>query len=177
MKTLRSFDIHIYNLSLGEYLYEIDIDRKLFEAFENEIVSDGNLIAKITLKRSETMIEMDFHVEGSVTLECDRSLDLFDYTLQFEKKMIFKLGEVEEELSDEAMVISRDTQTINVGALIFEFIGIEIPMKKLHPRFEEEDEETEEVFLVYSSQDDDEIEENTKPDPRWEALQKLKNKE
>ena len=175
VKTLRSFDIHIYNLSLGEHDYEFEVNENLFEAFENEIVKRGKLIANISLKKSETMIEMDFRISGQVELECDRSLDLFDYPLAFEKRIIFKLGDVEEELSDEILVISRDTQTINVASLIFEFIGVEIPMKKLHPRFADEDED-EEGRLIFSSAEEDK-EEKTEPDPRWEALQKLKNKE
>ena len=175
MKAIRSFDIHIFNLSIGEHNYEIEIDEKLFEAFENEIVSSGKLTANILLSKSEAMIEMDFQIEGIVELECDRSLDLFDYPLNFEKKMIFKLGEEEQELSDEVLVISRDTQTINVASLIFEFITIEVPMKKLHPRFlETETDEDSEGTMVYSSEVSDETEYDEEPDPRWKALGKLK---
>ncbi len=175
MKGLRSFDIHIFKLSIGEHDYRFEIDEKLFEAFENEIIKRGNLTAAVSLKKSETMIEMTFQIKGDVELECDRSLDLFDHPLDFEKHMIFKLGDVEEELSEDVLVISRDTQTINIGSLIFEFIGLEIPMKKLHPRFQTE-EDDDEGSLVFSSESETEQDEEQEHDPRWAALEKLKNK-
>ena len=58
-------------------------------------------------------------------------------------------------------------------------------MKKLHPRFrneetEDEYEEDEEGILIYQSQDEDTESGNTESeevDPRWEALQKLKGKQ
>ena len=181
MKVLRTFDIHIFNLAIGEYSYEFEVNEKLFEAFENEIVKKGSLTAKIELRKSESLIEMNFQIDGAVELECDRSLDLFDYPLSFEKRMLFKPGDVEEELSEEILVISNDTQTINVASLIFEFITVEIPMKKLHPRFEEEDEFEadleEEGILIFSSESETEIEEELEPDERWSALKKLKNKD
>jgi len=61
--------------------------------------------------------------------------------------------------------------------LMYEFIGVEIPIKKLHPRFQEEENEDDETNgkLIYTSstdttsgEDDDQI------DPRWEQLKKLK---
>ena len=173
MKALRAFDIHIYKLAVGEHDYQFEIDEKLFEAFENEIVRKGDLVAKVSLKKSETMIEMNFQIEGTVELECDRSLDLFNHPLSFEKRMIFKLGDVEQELSEEVQVIQRDAQTINVAALIFEFVGVEIPMKKLHPRFADEEERDD--FIFTSEVEDKENQEN-EADPRWAALEKLKSK-
>lgn len=78
------------------------------------------------------------------------------------------------------MLIHRDTVSLELGQFIYEFISLTVPMKKLHPRFtedeEDEDEESETGKIVYSSssneendrEDDDDI------DPRWEKLKKLK---
>ena len=180
MKALRTFDIHIFNLALGDHTFEFEISEGLFEAFDNEIVKKGSLSATIELRKSEALIEMNFKIEGTVELECDRSLDLFNYPLKFEKRMLYKLGDIEEELSEDVLVISNDTQTINVASLIFEYIGVEIPMKKLHPRFQVEDEELEddeEGMLIFSSATEKEQEKNPEPDERWSALKNLKNKD
>ncbi len=124
------------------------------------------------------MIQMDFKIEGSVELTCDRSLDLFDQPISFESKMIFKYGEEEKELSEDVMVILKDTQTINIADLLFEFIGLQIPMKKLHPRFQDEDDHSEEGAMVYTSNQDDTADEQQEEDvdPRWAALKGLQNK-
>ncbi|OEK05351.1 YceD family protein [Roseivirga misakiensis] len=177
MKALREFDIHIFKLSNGEHNYQFDISDSFFELFENEMFSKGKLIANVSLQKSSSMIQMDFQVEGIVELTCDRSLDLFDHPLSFESRMLFKYGDEEKELSEDVMVITKDCQTINVADLLFEFIGLEVPMKKLHPRFqEEEDDNDDELVVVYSSKEEgDEQEEEGDVDPRWAALKNLKN--
>ena len=145
--------------------------------------STGELTADVSLQKSESMIQMTFNVEGTIELTCDRSLDLFDQPISFENTMIYKFGEEEKELSEDVMIIlnDNDTQTINIADLLFEFIGLQVPMKKLHPRFQEEDDDDdqEEGVMVYSSTVDDsktEEQQEEDVDPRWAALKKLKNK-
>ena len=142
--------------------------------------STGKLKADVSLKKSESMIQMIFKVEGTIELTCDRSLDLFDQPISFENTMIYKFGEEEKELSEDVMIILNDTQTINIADLLFEFIGLQVPMKKLHPRFQEDDDDDqEEGIMVYSSTVEDsktEEQQEEDVDPRWAALKKLKNK-
>jgi uncharacterized metal-binding protein YceD (DUF177 family) len=71
-------------------------------------------------------------------------------------------------------VIKDDTATIDVSEFIYEFITLAVPLKKLHPRYEET--EDDEPDLIYTSEDEDTDRENGEVDPRWEALKKLKGK-
>lgn len=179
MKARRAFDIHIFNLANGDHDYHFEVSDSFFELFENEMFRTGNLTADVSLQKSDSMIQMTFKVEGTLELTCDRSLDLFDHTVSFENTMIFKFGEEEKELSEDVMVILNDTQTINVSDLLFEFIGLQVPMKKLHPRFQEEENDDNEGIMVYSSIADDpttEEQQEEDVDPRWAALKDLKNK-
>lgn len=184
MKPIRKYEIQIFKLNTGLHDFEFLLDDKFFELFDNDLVRKGKLTANISLNKSETMIQTVFHIKGSVELECDRSLDLFDFPIDLERPFIYKLGNEYEELSDEVVVIPRDTQQLNVASIMFEFIGLEIPMKKLHPRFQqdEDDENEDEVLMIYSSEEDNdeknEDQENEESiDPRWASLKKLKNKE
>lgn len=180
MKAPREFDVHIFKLSNGEHNYQFEISDSFFELFENEVFSKGKLIADVSLQKSDSMIQMNFHVEGLIELTCDRSLELFDQPISFETRMIFKYGDEEKELSEDVMVIKKDCQTINLADLLFEYIGLEVPMKKLHPKFhEEEDDNDDEFIMIYSSEhendDSDGQEKEQDVDPRWAALKKLKN--
>jgi uncharacterized metal-binding protein YceD (DUF177 family) len=77
-----------------------------------------------------------------------------------------------------------ETQYINVAQHLYDYIGLAIPMKKLHPRFVEEDQEREddpeaEGLLIYSTgsegeEDEDDDDEDGPLDPRFAALKKLK---
>jgi len=178
LKALRTYDIHIYKLSNGDHEYEFEISDAFFELFDSELVRKGQLKALVVLQKSDSMIQMSFQIKGSVELSCDRSLDLFDFPLFVERDMIYKYGDEEKELSEDVHVILKDTQTLNIASILFEFIGLEIPMKKLHPRFEVDEDSEEEVEMIYSSSEEDtEEQEEEQIDPRWAALKDLnKNK-
>lgn len=179
MKAERNFDIHVFKLSNGKHQYAFEIQEAFFELFDNEIVGQGDLVAEISLDKSERMIQMDVEIKGTVNLTCDRSLEPFDEEIYSEQSMIYKYGEEEQELSDDVMVIHKDTQLINIASILYEFIMLEIPMKKLHPKFRDEfDEDDEsEVIPIYYSEEEDSEEEQTEEetiDPRWEKLKNLK---
>jgi len=67
-----------------------------------------------------------------------------------------------------------DTPSINIGDFIYEFITLAVPLKKLHPRYEEAFDEDDEPEMIYTSQEESDEEESQESDPRWEALKKLK---
>lgn len=179
MKAERDFDIHVFKLSNGVHEYQFKIEDSFFELFENEIASKGNLVVDILLDKTERMIQMEIKINGTVKLICDRSLDPFDEEIHSERNMIYKFGEEEQELSEDVMVIHPDTQIINIASILFEFILLEIPMKKLHPRFRDEldDDDESEVVAIYFSDEEESEEEQTEEepiDPRWEKLKNLK---
>lgn len=181
MKVRRKFDIEIFKLSNKKHDYEYQLDNLFFEEFEDSLIEKGNLDVKVTLDKTETLIQTSFTIKGSVELICDRSLETFDFPIDIEEGLIFKYGEEYAELSDEIISIPRDAQKLNIAQYIYEFIGLAIPMKKLHPRFQEESESEEETdgILIYSTgkgEGSEEGEDQTgSPDPRWDILNNLKN--
>ena len=177
MKALRDFDINVFKLSNGLHQYQFEIRDSFFELFENEIVNQGELTVDISLDKTDRMIQLQTQINGHITLTCDRSLEEFDEDIHTDRTMLYKFGEEEKELSDDVMVIHKDTQTINIASILFEFILLEVPMKKIHPKYRDDfDEEEGELLAVYSSEEEEPEEETTEEeiDPRWEKLKNLK---
>jgi uncharacterized metal-binding protein YceD (DUF177 family) len=116
-------------------------------------------------------------------------LEVFDHPLDIREKMLYKYGSEEKEIDENVHMITRDTPMINVAQLIYEYILLALPAKKIHPDHRNElDDEEYEVDGGYVYIDDEldsepeaqspAAEDETKPvDPRWEQLMKLKNKE
>lgn len=132
---LNTYKIDIFRLENKQYLHEFEGNDDFFEALDQELIQKGKFKAKVVLNKNETMIQMMYHITGSVELTCDRSLDLFDFPVDITQKMILKFSDHNEEITEELMLIDRNTQYINVAQDIFDFIGLQIPIKKLHPRF------------------------------------------
>ena len=132
---LNTFKIDIFRLENKQYLHEFEGNNDFFEALDQELIQKGNFKATVVLNKNETMIQMMYKITGSVELTCDRSLDLFDFPVYITQKMILKFSDHNEEITEELVLIDRNTQYINVAQDIFDFIGLQIPIKKLHPRF------------------------------------------
>jgi uncharacterized metal-binding protein YceD (DUF177 family) len=189
VKFWKAFDIEVIKFKEGKHVVDFAIGDSFFQNFEdNEIVRRGNLTIRVDLNKGANVIELDFHIKGSVELTCDRSLEVFDHPLDFTERMIYKYGAEEQEIDENVYMITRDTPSINVAQLIYEFILLALPAKKIHPDYrnelDDEDLEVEGGYVYLDESEEDEAadkaspeEENKPVDPRWEQLMKLKNKE
>jgi len=173
---LGAYRINIVGLSNKVHHFNFELGDEFFRKYGSDLVSAGNFRVDVMLDKHETFIETDFKIQGTVTLTCDRSLEPFDYPIDTTRKMLFKYGEKDEEITDEIMTINRDTVSLELGQFIYEFIALAIPLKKLHPRFQDEaDEGDAEGKIVYSSSDEPtETKNGEEIDPRWNILKKLK---
>jgi uncharacterized metal-binding protein YceD (DUF177 family) len=174
-RVLSKYDIHIQGLENKRYNYEFEGDNEFFEFFEQDIISSGHFKAQVVLDKNSALVQLFFEIEGAVSLTCDRSLEPFDEPIHLKEKYIYKFGDRYEEITDEIEMIPQNTATINLAQHIYDFIGVSLPMKKLHPRFRHEEEEEDDKF-IYSTDEGAEQEKKEEPiDPRWAALLALKN--
>jgi uncharacterized metal-binding protein YceD (DUF177 family) len=174
----RAYTVNIVGLANKVHHFEFEMGNDFFSQYGENLITEGSLKADVELDKRETFIEATFHIRGDVRLICDRSLDPFDQPIETDKKLVFKYGDVNEELSDEIVMIHRESDSLELGQYIFEFIALGIPMKKLHPRYREQDDYDtgEEGKIIYSSKSsaDENNAESDDIDPRWEKLKKLK---
>ena len=172
---MKAYSVNIVGLSSRIHHFEFEIGPRFFDHYGKDLISDGSFLATVELNKHETFIEADFSITGTAKLTCDRSLEPFDYPVSTKHKIVFKFGDEDKEITDEIMIINRDTVNLELGQYIYEFIGLAIPMKKLHPRFRDESEEDEsEGRIIYSSGEDTDNDDEQNIDPRWEQLKKLK---
>lgn len=175
--------IDIFNLQNKTYDFDFEVGDQFFQSFDDSLINKGKAAIKVSLNKSETFIEVNMQIDGTIELVCDRSLEKFDYPVGLNQGLIFKFGEEEKELDDFMMQITKGTERIHLAQYIYEFISLAIPMKKLHPRFVDLEEEDSDG-LVYSSADNAGADEGTDTtgqggdgdiDPRWKKLIDLKN--
>lgn len=132
MMSLAAFDIDVVQSS-GTLVYELDAD--FWQLFENNLIEKGQVTATVGINKSPRNIQFLFNIQGEVALVCDRSLESFDYPIQVEKKVDFKLGHENKELGVDLYMIAEHTFTLNIAQHLYDFVSLAIPMKKTHPRF------------------------------------------
>lgn len=166
------FYIDVYNLKNGVHQYDFEIDDHFFSEFGTEFTDRGKGMATVTLDKTDSLISAGFQLDLKVELTCDRSLEKFEFPVLQKEKLLFKYGEEEKELDVDVYMITKTTQRINFGKHLHDFVGLAIPYKKLHPKYADIEEESDELFYQTHSEDDDG---ETPEDPRWDALKKLRN--
>lgn len=183
-KADNKYSIDIYNLASGKHEFELSLGKELIEMFGAELSDKLEAKAKISVKKSETTIEVQLFITGIIELICDRSLDSFDYLLSIEEIIFYKYGESYQELDDNLIVITHNQLSLDFSQHLYDFIMLSLPSKRIHPDLRdeegesEEDEETE-VDLFFSTEEESDNEEGSNNegniDPRWAKLKNLNN--
>lgn len=141
---------------------------------ELEEVPFNGATIKIDFYRTLQFIQVKFELTADIKLTCDRSLDTFDYKIKTKYEVLFKAEKVEESADENGSIRNIDvySKQIDLEQDVLDTIMLNLPVKKLHPRFLDEDgnpkEFVNEQFGEHSEEDEETI------DPRWEALKELK---
>lgn len=175
MNYLDRYRISFGSLPAGEHEFEFEIDDKFFEQFENSPIQKGFVDILVTLNRQDSLLLLDFTMEGAITLACDRCGEPMDREIAGFSELTVKFGEETGEESEDVIVISPKEHEINVAQLIYEYVVLMVPMRNVH----EEDEKgnsgcnPETLSTLKKMLEHDEEEEKKKTDPRWEMLKNI----
>lgn len=177
LKPLKQFSIPFTGLKIGKHQFDFEVDNSFFDAFEYSLVKKGNLNAEVELDKQETMLILQFRINGTIVLDCDKCLAEFEAPLSIQERQIVKFAEDELESDDlEIIVLSKKESEINVAELIYEFITVSVPYIKVCEengtgvKCDQEMIARLQSLAVGSQQE----EEQQNDDPRWAALKKLK---
>ncbi|MEO5980320.1 MAG: DUF177 domain-containing protein [Chryseolinea sp.] len=174
---MEAYRINIVGLSNKVHHFNYEVGTEFFKEYGTDLISDGSFLVEVTLDKRETFMEADFKIKGNANVICDRSLDPFEYPINATRKIVFKYGDHDEEVTDEIQIINRETAWLEIGQYIYEFIVLSIPLKKLHPRYKDEADQDDDAVgkIIYSSDPgNDDKGDDDDTDPRWSILKKLK---
>lgn len=182
VKTLKLFDIQIFGLKNKSYDFAFEVNRNFFEVLpDHDLFETGNCQVTAQLEKTERMLRLDLQIEGTIELTCDRSLEKFDFPIQTEEQLYYNYSVDEEQDSDDDNIfyISSTTESINIAHPIYELIGLEVPMRKIHPKYAQDDEEffysTAEIAEDEANADTENTDEN-EADSLADKLKDLQNR-
>lgn len=189
--TVGKFDLYklpLKALSEGIHSFKYDLDNDYFKKIDSPEVQKGSVKAKVQLKKTATTYELDFHLNGTVFIACDRCLDDMEQEITYTGKLVVKFGDDYSQESDEIVVIPEAEGEINIAWFLYEFIILSIPVKHVHApgtcnkmmttklkkhlihKVSEDGDEV--IFDDFEAVD--EIEETEKDtDPRWDDLKNI----
>ena len=179
MKYLKQYRIPFSGLASGKHDFEFEIDDKFFDCFEHSLVKKGNLLAKVSLQKQESMLIVNFDISGKIQLTCDICLTDFYAPTKFKERIIVKfVNEEWDNETDEVIILNKTDHELDIATLLYEYITVQVPY---YAKCSEQGENIScdpEMLARLSTEEPEEdasITEEASIDPRWAALKNIKN--
>lgn len=170
---LKDYLIRFGSLKQGTHQFNFEIGDKFFSCFEFSEVKKGNLKATVALEKQSTMLVFHINISGTVNVPCDRCNEPFDLPLSAEERLIVKFDNEAYDSTDEIVVLPHHEYEYNLASQLYEFIILNVPYQRQHPDGECDEEV---ASLIEEGEFNDPDLDEEELDPRWQALQELKNK-
>jgi uncharacterized metal-binding protein YceD (DUF177 family) len=127
----------------------------------------------VELERQETMLILNFHISGTISMACDKCLAEFPQQVEIHEQQIAKFSEEGIDDDEEIITLTKNDHEINIAGLIYEYVNVAAPFiavcsdegnmpycdKEMIARLNE--------LSANSGQEE-------KTDPRWDVLKKIK---
>ncbi|MBI1287111.1 MAG: DUF177 domain-containing protein [Flavobacteriales bacterium] len=167
-----AFAVQFSGLKLGKHDFDFVVDDSFFEKLDYSPIRKGAVDVKIELEKKSSMLVLNFQLNGWVAENCDRCSVEYQQHSEGEHTVFVKFGDDYEELDDNLLMIPRGDFELDVTQLIYEFIGLNIPLRKV-PCEEADD-------LTICDQDvlaklDASRSEQEKNNPLWAKLNEIKD--
>ena len=157
-------------LKEGKHDFDFSIGAEFFEQYEQSLVEIANVSVKVVFEKKKNLLELDIDFEGFIEGICDRCMDPLEIAIEGNEFLIVKFGD-EESDDDHIMYIADSAYELDFSDQIYELINLAMPAKMAHEEEADCNQEMLKKIREYSSvreEEDDDI------DPRWAALNKLK---
>jgi len=164
------FVIPFSGLNIGNHQFVFKIDDKFFDNFEYSEIKKGNVNVVLELEKQEQMLILDFDIEGTLHVMCDRCLDSYDQPIAGQERLIVKFGEQPEEESDEIVIIPVGQYQFDVSQYIYEYINLLLPYRLVHP----EDENGKSLCDPEVIKKLEELSVKKSTDSKWDILKNIK---
>lgn len=136
MSILSFYNIAFKGLSQGKHIFEYETDDKFFAEFEGGVVDEGKVHVCLTLEKQSSLMILWFEIKGYVRVQCDRCLEMYDQRIKSKERIFVKFGEKEYTEGDDVIWVSVNDYQLNVAQLVYEFVCLAVPIKKIHPKDE-----------------------------------------
>ncbi len=132
MEAHASFDIPLETLTVGLHQFNYVLDDGFFEAFDTELLRSGEFTAQVQIEKVRSQFNLSVAFSGSAGVDCDRCLERFRLPLVGEDELVIKYDVELTSEDDEVVYVPYGTERYNVAKLLFETIGVHLPVSILH---------------------------------------------
>lgn len=170
MEALKEHTIPFTGLKDGEHEFQFELGDEFIARTGDEDLEGCSITANVELIKSSTLLVVTMRLSGTVRVLCDHCGSQADLPFAGEQSQIFQLNAEETLDEDELVGLAPGAHSINLSHYFYECLQLTLPIRRVHaPGLC--DPKAEEVLGKLS------VEHELEPDPRWDALNNLKNQQ
>ena len=132
-----NFIIPLNGLTAGKNEFFLHAGKEFFDSFENEEIFDADIQIRVLVEKSGRYIGVDCDIEGEVTVECDRCLEMLDMPIDTRVRLSVKFGDEQtSELSQdgerEVIFVKEDEAELDMSQIVYDYTCLALPMQRTH---------------------------------------------
>ncbi|HEX2967968.1 MAG TPA: DUF177 domain-containing protein [Bacteroidales bacterium] len=169
----RLYILPIGGLKDGNHNFDFEIGNRFFENFEESEITEGDLVANLSVEKRSTHIDLLIRIEGFVKISCTRCLGIFRWPVKSESRLLVKFGDTGEEIDPDIIYLPHGENELDLEQHLYEDILLALPIRRIHPD-DSEGNSTCDPLMLRKLED---LKTGDEPgdDPRWNDLKKLLN--
>ena len=181
------YRIDLKGMQASTSRFDFHLDDSFFAEVNASDVRKGQVDVALSVRKTSHAFDLTFHTEGVVTVTCDRCLDDLELPIHSDDKLHVRFGSAYSEEEGDWIVVPEEEGYIDVAWLMYEFIALAVPLKRVHAPGECNEAMAAQLhkYLRTTPDEVDDDEESSweseesgdgedKPiDPRWNELKKI----
>ncbi|HRI29737.1 MAG TPA: DUF177 domain-containing protein [Chitinophagales bacterium] len=183
---LEDFTIEFLGLQQERYSFAYYLNNSFLTVFDFSAelaCNDFDIHIQLEFTKKSNLFILDFTFGGSVNVDCDRCLVQANLPVKNTYQVFVKtMGAAPERAYQDLDIVylKPEDTNINIAQLIYEFLSLSIPVKRIPCITLKDKTICDQVVLSkwqeVNAADTSAGNKTSEPDPRWAALQKLKDK-
>lgn len=169
----KEFSIPFTGLKLGKHDFKYTINNAFFESFGYDEFNGADIVLKVVLKKTSTMLEFEMDAEGTVNVDCDLTNEPYDQPISADLEFVVKFGDEYNDDDDDILVIPHGEHEVNIAQYIYEMLVLAVPLKRVHPGVLDGSMQSDALRRLEELQPKETKKNTEENDPRWDELKKL----
>lgn len=125
------FSIDYMSLSSGLHTFDFEVDDTLFGEMESNEIKGGNCKVHACVNCSDTKLDVNVVISGSVVVECDRCLEDCNIPIDYSGVLNVRFSETEHDYDGFQMWIAPGDR-LSLKQYIYESIVVSLPYRRVH---------------------------------------------
>jgi len=104
MSKFAQYNVVLKDLNDEIRSFEYELNDEYFKKIDSPEVQKGNVIAKVSVQAKQNLFELQFILDGTILIPCDRCLDSMEQLIHYKEKLQVKFGDKFSE-EDEIVIV------------------------------------------------------------------------